>query len=315
VVDAILLRQLPYRDSERLVLMLRDMPQRGVRDFPFSNADFFDLRDGTKASLAELAAIDVTTGRAVIQKEDGTPEQVTYSSVTTNFLHLLGASIALGRDFQDSDGQPQPTQLPSAAEASASRTGTPQRLPATAILSYEYWQRRYVGNPSILGHEIAGTGARIVGVASRGFELLLPPRLNIERRPDIWFAARLGYDRARRLNAHLRVIGRLKNGISFEQAQTTAEVVARDLRQQFAIKSNSGDSIRLEPMRHYLVAEIQPALAALMGAAIFLLLIACANVANLCLVRASLRGREFAVRTGLGGSLWRLASQSVAETI
>jgi putative ABC transport system permease protein len=315
VVDAILLRPLPYPDPDRLVLALRDMPQRDVRDFPFSNADFFDLRDGMKASLADGAAIDVTPGRAVLQKEDGTPEQVSYASVTTNFLHLLGAGIALGRDFQDADGQPQPAQLPNAAEGGVSQVNTKRRLPAIAILSYEYWQRRYGGNPAILGHEVAGTGARIVGVASRGFELLLPARLNIERAPDIWFAARLGYDTARRLNAHLRIIGRLKSGVSFQQAKATADVVAGDLRKQFATKANSGDSIRLEPMRHYLVAEIQPALAALMGAAVFLLLIACANVANLCLVRASLREREFAVRTALGGGFWRLASQSVAETV
>lgn len=315
VVDAILLRPLPYPDPDRLVLALRDMPQREVSDFPFSNADFFDLRDGMKASLADVAAIDVTPGRAVLQKEDGTPEQVTYASVSTNFLNLLGAGITLGRDFNDADGQPQPPQLLNAVGAGGSQGNTSRRLPAIAILSYEYWQRRYGGNPSILGHEIAGTGAHIVGVASRGFELLLPPRLNVERAPDIWFAARLGYDTARRLNAHLRVIGRLKGGVSFQQAQATADVVANDLRRQFAIKARAGDAVRLEPMRDYLVAEIQPALAALMGAAVFLLLIACANVANLCLVRASLREREFAVRTALGGSFWRLASQSVAETV
>jgi|SRR5579871_862924 len=306
---AVLLRPLPYREPDRLVLALRDMPQRNVRDFPFSNADFFDLREGTKGMFAGLAAVDVTPGRAVLRKEDGSPDQIRYATVTTNLLRLLGAQIIAGRDFEESDGQPQ-HQIPGPAPAA-----TQPRVPVVAILSAEYWRRRYGASPAILGHELLGTGARIVGVAAPGFELLLPPELNVERTPDVWFASRLAYDNGRRLNSHLRLIGRLKEGVTLERAQAAVDVVAADLRKNYAIKAASGDTIRLVSMRRYLVAEVRPALLALMGAVIFLLLIACANVANLWLVETSLRERELAVRAALGATMWRLVRQNLAEAI
>src|SRR5215472_15445481 len=184
VADAVLLRPLPYKNPGRLVTALRDMPQRNVRDFPFSNADFFDLQAGTKSMFEDLAAIDVTPGRVVLKKEDGTLEQVRYAAATANLPRLLGARIVLGRNFEDADGQPQP---PAPPPGSAEAATPPQRLPLMALLSYEYWQRRYGGSPSVLNHEISGTGARIVGILDRGFELLLPPRLGLERQPDILF--------------------------------------------------------------------------------------------------------------------------------
>src|ERR1022692_2897063 len=196
----------------------------------------------------------------------------------------------------------------------------PPLLPQMAILSYAYWQRRFGGNASIVGHPMPGAiggqgGTQIVGVLKPGFELLFPPDANMEQRPDVWFANRVAYDNAGRNGVSLRAIGRLKDGVTRERAQGAVDRVAADLRRNFIILGTSGLFIRLEPMHRHVVEEVRPALLALMGAVIFLLLIACANVANLLLVRASLRERELAIRTALGGSWWRLVSQTLAEAV
>src|SRR5580704_18325521 len=143
VTNAVLLRPLPYKNSDRLVLACSDMKTRNVSDFPISNADFIDLRTHATTMFEEFAAT-FNTGRAIFPREDGSPEQVSTAAVTPNFFRFLGAKIAFGRDFVDADGQPQPPQAPGAQPA--------QALPTIAILSYEYWQRRYGGNTAILGH-------------------------------------------------------------------------------------------------------------------------------------------------------------------
>jgi putative ABC transport system permease protein len=155
----------------------------------------------------------------------------------------------------------------------------------------------------------------VVGVLAPGFELLLPPKLNQERSPDIWYSARLAYDIANRKTVFHRVIGRLKEGASLEQVQAEADVVAAEIRKTDTILQNADFQLQLEPLHKCLVAEVRPAILALTGAVIFLLLIACVNMANLLLVRASLRQRELAVRAALGGSWWRLIRQMLAEAL
>jgi putative ABC transport system permease protein len=311
VTNAVLLRPLPYKEPDRLVFAISDMRKRSVKDFPFSNADFIDLRNGAAGMFQEMAG--VFTGRTTIPRDDGSPEQIRLAVVTPNFFRMLGAPLALGRDFSESDGLPQPGQAPPAAGAPPANAAPP--LPQMVILGYAYWQRRFGGRADILGRPLARRGAtEIVGVLKPGFELFFPPDATEEKRPDVFFANRLAYDAANRNSVSLRAIGRLKDGVSIERAQSVVGQISAALRRSFIIHQTSGWFIRLEPMQKQVVEEVRPALLALMGAVIFLLLIACANVANLLLVRASLREREMAVRTALGGNWWRLISQTLAES-
>src|SRR5260370_12759539 len=310
VTNAVLLRPLPYKDPNRLVIVARDMLQRNVRDLPFSNEDFIDLREGTKDAFQDLAG--VFTFRNVLPKEDGTPEQVRSAVVTTNFFPLVGAKIALGRDFTEADGMPQVAPPPPGGQPG---TSAPP-LPIMAILSYEYFQRRYGLNPAILGHAMLTNGQfsqQVVGVLAPRFQLYFPAAADIERAPEVWIANRLGYDNANRNGVSIRAVGRLRDGVSLERAQAAAANVAAEARKNFLIERTAGYAIRVEPIRQHLVSEVRPAILALMSAVIFLLLIACANVANLLLVRAALRERELAVRAAIGASWWQLARQMLTE--
>src|SRR5262249_51703372 len=143
--------------------------------------------------------------------------------------------------------------------------------------------------------------AQIVGVLAPDFELLFPPRANMER-ADVWTAIRINYETANRNNVIFRVVGRLKPGVSYEQAQVQVERVATKLRDEFPIKQTAGLHFRAVPMFEDVVGGVRPAILALMGAVAFVLLIACANVANLLIVRASARGRELAIRAAIGGN-------------
>lgn len=181
VANTVLLRPLPYRDPDRLVLIAADMRTRNVFDHPISNENFADLRTGAKTMFEDIAA--VWTFPNIVPRQDGTPEQIRMAAVTTNFFRLLGARISLGRDFTEQDGQPQAPQQPGAAAAPP--------LPTIALLTYEYWQRRYGGNTAVLGHALlnsAPNSPQIVGVLAPGFELLFPPGANVERTPDVWIA-------------------------------------------------------------------------------------------------------------------------------
>ncbi len=321
VADAVLIRPLDYKEPQSLVIARSDMLKRNVRDFPFSDADFLDLKNGSKEVFEEIAAVRTT--RTPYPLPDGSSEQLREATVTANFFTMLGGRIVAGRTFENADGQAPPApavaqvgppvaQAPAAADAAAA---PPPGPPPVAILSHEYWQRRFGGDRSILGKPLHVQGPVVVGVVRPGFELSFPPSADMDRKPDIWLAARIAYDNVNRNQVSWRVIGRLRPGVTIDRAQTAADRVAAELRRNFTIRETAGFAIFLQSMYRNLVETARPAILALMGAVVFLLLIACANVANLLLVRASLREREYAVRAALGGGWWRLMRQTMAEVL
>ncbi|HYB93371.1 MAG TPA: ABC transporter permease [Vicinamibacterales bacterium] len=314
VVNAVLLRPLPYTDAARLGTVWSDLRARNVKDFPLPPGDFYDLRKDTTL-FDGFAAI--TSFRPTIGDDGrGDAEQVSGAAVTTNFFTLLGHRIHVGRNFVEEDGTP-PQGPPPGDGLPPPGFVPPPPLPNIAILSYEFWQRRYGGSDAIVGKSIEfGNGrADIVGVLAPNFEILFPPGTSVDPRPDILVASRANYEAGSRNNVSLRVIAKLKPGVSFEQAQSELDRLSSDLRGRFPIKQTSNMNLRIEPMHDDLVADVRPQLVALMGAVVFVLLIACANVANLLLVRASARERELAVRAAIGGNRWRIVRQLVAESV
>lgn len=308
VVNGVLLRPLRYGNTDRLVFVMSDLQARNVEDFPLSEADLIDIRTNTAEAFDDVGA--VVTGRGTASQEGGALEEIRWARVTPNFFRVLGARMALGRDFVESDGRPLFEQ--------ATRGATPVEVSRGTILSYEYWQRRFGGDRSVLGRDLPGTApgsAQIVGVLAPGFELLFPPGANIERSPDHWIATRLTYDSANRNAVSLRAIARLKHGITVSEAQASLDRVAADLRSKSDVWKTADYQLRLAPMQAHLVREARPTIVVLMSAAIVLLLIACANLTNLFLIRTSARARDHAIRRALGASRWRQVSPVLDEAL
>jgi predicted permease len=313
VVNAVLLRPLPYTHSERLAMVETDMLARHVMNFPIAPGNMPELIEHATA-FEYLAAIN--SGPATFVGEDGKPEQIIAAGVTPDFFTLLGTHIGFGRNFVAADATPPPP--PPVVNGQPVPPDPARQPPAMTILSHAFWERRFGGDSSVIGKsvQIFGGPATIVGVAPEDLRLEFPSGIgNDIQQPDAYSVFRIDWSTASRINVFLRVIGRLKPNASLSVARAQLARLTTDLQAKLPILKGANTVWRAEPMQADVVKDVRPAILALMGAVIFVLLIACANVANLLLVRASSRERELAVRSALGGTRSALIGQMLAESL
>jgi len=302
-VHAVLIAPLPYEDEDRLVMLWGELRARNVREWPASAPDLYDYRQ--LDSFDEVAAaipFEITlTG-------EGDPERVAGAMVTENLHTILGVSPRLGRLFGPEDTTPI-----------AFDPNDPNATPPTVyvILSHGLWQRRYGGDEDIVGRriEIAGTPVYIAGVMPDDFQLLLPAATRLPRDVDLWAAARLNFDTDNRRDVSLRILARLRSGVTVAQAQAEMDALTSRLRQELPLYNDVGFHVEVVPLHNDLVKSVRPLILALFGAVGFVLLIACTNVASLLLVRATARSQEISIRAALGGSRVRLIRNVLSESL